>query len=62
MSRFAVPVMRRQRHGRIINISSMAGVVAAPRSAAYSASKAAVIGLTRSLSADVAPWGKAAAT
>jgi NAD(P)-dependent dehydrogenase (short-subunit alcohol dehydrogenase family) len=57
MCRFAVPVMRAQRHGRIINISSMAGVVAAPRSTAYSASKAAVIGLTRSLSADVAPWG-----
>ena len=57
MSRFAVPVMRRQRHGRIINISSMAGVVAAPRSTAYSASKAAIIGLTRSLAADVAPWG-----
>jgi 3-oxoacyl-[acyl-carrier protein] reductase len=57
MSRFAVPVMRGQRHGRIINISSMAGVAGAPRSTAYSASKAAVIGLTRSLSADVAPWG-----
>lgn len=57
MCRFAVPVMRRQRHGRIISISSMAGVVAAPRSTAYSASKAAVLGLTRSLSADVAPWG-----
>jgi len=57
MSRFAVPVMRGQRHGRIINVSSMAGVVAAPRSAAYSASKAAVIGFTRALSADVAPWG-----
>jgi 3-oxoacyl-[acyl-carrier protein] reductase len=57
MSRFAVPVMRAQRYGRIINIASMAGVVAAPRSTAYSASKAAVIGLTRSLSADVAPWG-----
>jgi 3-oxoacyl-[acyl-carrier protein] reductase len=57
MSRFAVPVMRRQRFGRIINISSMAGVVAVPRSTAYSASKAAIIGLTRALSADVAPWG-----
>ncbi len=57
MCRAAVPVMRRQRHGRIINISSMAGVVAAPRSTAYSASKAGVIGLTRALSADVAPWG-----
>lgn len=57
MSRFAVPAMRRQRWGRIINISSMAGLVAAPRSTAYSASKAAVIGLTRSLAMDVAPWG-----
>jgi 3-oxoacyl-[acyl-carrier protein] reductase len=57
MSRFAVPVMRAQRSGRIINISSMAGVIAAPRSAAYSASKAAVIGLTRSMALDVAPWG-----
>ena len=57
MCRAAVPVMRGQRHGRIINIASMAGVVAAPRSTAYSASKAGVIGLTRALSADVAPWG-----
>ena len=57
MSRFAVRVMRGQRYGRIINIASMAGVVAAPRSTAYSASKAAVIGFTRALSADVAPWG-----
>ncbi|MQA09858.1 MAG: glucose 1-dehydrogenase [Pseudonocardiaceae bacterium] len=57
MSRFAVPVMRRQRWGRIVNVASMAGMVAAPRSTAYSASKAAVIGLTRSLAMDVAPWG-----
>jgi 3-oxoacyl-[acyl-carrier protein] reductase len=57
MSRFAVPVMRGQRYGRIINISSMAGVIAVPRSTAYSASKAAVLGFTRALSADVAPWG-----
>lgn len=57
MSRFAIPVMRGQRSGRIINVASMAGVVAAPRSAAYSASKAAIIGLTRSMALDVAPWG-----
>jgi len=57
MSRLAVPVMRGQRSGRIVNISSMAGVVAVPRSAAYSASKAAVIALTRSMALDVAPWG-----
>lgn len=57
MSRFAIPVMRGQRSGRIVNISSMAGVVAVPRSAAYAASKAAVIALTRSTALDVAAWG-----
>jgi 3-oxoacyl-[acyl-carrier protein] reductase len=57
MSRFAVPHMRAQRWGRIINISSQAGQVAVAKSTAYSASKAAVLGFTRALSADVAPWG-----
>ncbi|WP_146339751.1 SDR family NAD(P)-dependent oxidoreductase [Nesterenkonia sp. NBAIMH1] len=57
MSRAAVRVMRRQRYGRIVNISSMAGVDAAPHSTAYSASKAGVLGLTRSLAMDVGPWG-----
>jgi 3-oxoacyl-[acyl-carrier protein] reductase len=57
MSRYAVPHMRAKRWGRIVNISSLAGLVAAPRSTAYSASKAAVIGFTRSLAMDVAPWG-----
>lgn len=57
MSRFAVPVMRKQRWGRIVNISSMAGLSAAPKSTAYSASKAGVIGLTRSLAMDVSAWG-----
>jgi 3-oxoacyl-[acyl-carrier protein] reductase len=57
MSRFAVPVMRRRRWGRIVSISSMAGVIGAPRSTAYSASKAAIIGFTRALAMDVAPWG-----
>jgi 3-oxoacyl-[acyl-carrier protein] reductase len=57
MSRYAVPHMRARRWGRIINISSQAGQVAAPMSTAYSASKAGVLGFTRALSADVAPWG-----
>ena len=57
MSRFAVPHMRARRWGRIINISSQAGQVAAAMSTAYSASKAGVLGFTRALSADVAPWG-----
>jgi 3-oxoacyl-[acyl-carrier protein] reductase len=57
MARFAVPHMRASRWGRIVNISPQAGQVAGGRSTAYSASKAAVLGFTRALSADVAPWG-----
>ena len=57
MSRFAVPVMRRRRWGRIVSISSMAGMIGAPNSTAYSASKAAIIGFTRALAMDVAGWG-----
>lgn len=57
MSRAAVPIMREQRWGRIIAVSSMAGVVAAAYSTAYSASKAGIIGFTRALAMDVARWG-----
>jgi len=57
MCRAAVPHLRSRRYGRIVNISSMAGLTAAPFSAAYSASKAGVIGLTRALSMDLGPWG-----
>jgi NAD(P)-dependent dehydrogenase (short-subunit alcohol dehydrogenase family) len=57
MCRAAIPAMRRRRWGRIINISSMAGMIAAPRSTPYSASKAGIIGLTRALSMDVAAYG-----
>jgi 3-oxoacyl-[acyl-carrier protein] reductase len=53
----AVPVMRAQRHGRIINIASMAGIEAMPLSTAYSASKAGVLGFTRALAMDVGAWG-----
>jgi NAD(P)-dependent dehydrogenase (short-subunit alcohol dehydrogenase family) len=41
--------------GSIVNIASMAGVSGAPNMAAYSASKAAVIGLTKSAAKDLAP-------
>ncbi len=57
MSRYAVPVMRGQRWGRIVNIASLAGLTGAPFSTAYSASKAGVIGFTRALAADVAASG-----
>ena len=43
--------------GAIVNMASMAGVSGAPNMAAYSASKAAVIGLTKSAAKDLAPLG-----
>jgi NAD(P)-dependent dehydrogenase (short-subunit alcohol dehydrogenase family) len=43
--------------GAIVNVASMAGVSGAPNMPAYSASKAAVIGLTKSAAKDLAPIG-----
>jgi NAD(P)-dependent dehydrogenase (short-subunit alcohol dehydrogenase family) len=55
--RAVAPIMREQRSGRIINVSSMAGKTSWPATAEYSASKSAVIGLTRSVALDMAPFG-----
>jgi NAD(P)-dependent dehydrogenase (short-subunit alcohol dehydrogenase family) len=49
------PEMRKAGGGSIINMSSVGGLVALPMVAAYCASKAAVIGLTRSLAYELAP-------
>jgi len=49
--------MLAQEYGRIINMASQAGLVGIPRHAAYSASKAAVIGLTRVLALEWSPRG-----
>ena len=43
--------------GSVVNIASMAGVSGAPNMPAYSASKAAVIGLTKAAAKDLAPHG-----
>lgn len=45
------------RSGAVVNVASMAGVSGAPNMSAYSASKAAVIGLTKSAAKDLAPRG-----
>jgi 3-oxoacyl-[acyl-carrier protein] reductase len=50
--RAVVARMMQRRWGRIINIVSPAGLLASPGQTAYSASKAAVIGMTRSLAAE----------
>jgi NAD(P)-dependent dehydrogenase (short-subunit alcohol dehydrogenase family) len=55
--RAALPRMLEQGGGVIVNIASVAGLVAFPGRAAYSTSKSAVIGLTRSIAADYAARG-----
>ena len=53
-SRAASRLMMRARYGRIINVSSVSGVMGNPGQTNYSASKAGLIGLTRSLSRELA--------
>ncbi|HYI97924.1 MAG TPA: SDR family NAD(P)-dependent oxidoreductase [Bryobacteraceae bacterium] len=55
--RAAIGPMREQKYGRIVNIASVAGKEGNPRMTAYSASKAAVIGFTKSLAKEVATEG-----
>lgn len=57
MCREAVPHMKTRGYGRIVSMASLAGLAAMPERAAYSASKAAVVGMTRSLAHDLAPHG-----
>jgi 3-oxoacyl-[acyl-carrier protein] reductase len=55
--RAVVPHMKRQRSGRIVNAASFAAVVPSIGSAAYAASKAAVVSFTRTLAGELGPWG-----
>jgi NAD(P)-dependent dehydrogenase (short-subunit alcohol dehydrogenase family) len=52
-----LPIMRKQRYGRIINISSLAGRIGFPLSSAYVSSKFALEGLTESLGYEVQNFG-----
>ena len=57
MCRAFVPAMVNKGWGRIVNIASMAGKDGNPGLSAYSASKAAVIGMTKSLAKELATTG-----
>jgi NAD(P)-dependent dehydrogenase (short-subunit alcohol dehydrogenase family) len=54
LCRAAVPHMRKRKYGRIVNIASIAGKEGNPNMRAYSATKAGLIGFTKSLGKEVA--------
>jgi 3-oxoacyl-[acyl-carrier protein] reductase len=56
-NRAVLPGMTSRGYGRIVNVASIAGKEGNPMAAAYSASKAAVIGLTKAIGKDVAGTG-----
>ena len=57
LCRAVIPHMRAQKFGRIVNIASVAGKEGNPNMVAYSASKAAIIGMTKSIAKEVATEG-----
>ncbi len=57
LMRVTLPNMRRKRSGRIINISSVGGMMAMPTMGIYSASKFALEGISESLWYEMRPWG-----
>jgi NAD(P)-dependent dehydrogenase (short-subunit alcohol dehydrogenase family) len=52
----AIPVMKKQRHGSIVNMGSVSGHVGQVDHSLYGATKGAVIALTRALAWELAPW------
>lgn len=55
-SRFAVPIMKRAGHGKIVNIASIAGHRGLPGGSAYSAAKGGVVNLTRQMAVELGKY------
>lgn len=53
----AIPHFKEQGSGAIVNTASLAGVIGAPELGAYSLSKGAVVNFTRTVAAEVGPYG-----
>lgn len=56
VTRAAIPWFKRQSRGAIVNIGSVAGRLGFPLRAPYSASKWALVGLTKTLAVELGPW------
>jgi NAD(P)-dependent dehydrogenase (short-subunit alcohol dehydrogenase family) len=57
LTRAAIPVMRSQGGGTIVQISSMGGQIAGPGGSAYASAKFALEGLSEAIAGEVAPFG-----
>jgi len=57
MTRSIIPYMLTRRRGRIVNISSISGISGLPGQTNYSSSKAGIIGFTKALAKETAPYG-----
>ena len=53
----ALPHMKEQGHGSIVNVGSLASILGLPKQAAYSTTKAAVLNMTRTIAAEAGPYG-----
>ena len=57
LTKHVVPVMKKQKYGRIINISSVHGKTASPFKSAYISAKHGLVGLTKTVALEVADHG-----